>query len=106
LGSRNGTRVNDAVLQGAERILAAGDVISVGPAEIIVAVSSPKVAGRTAQKASASAESQAFFEDAEFVVADEAMVKVYQVVQRLARAQTTVLILGETGVGKEVVSEQ
>ncbi|MBM4361858.1 MAG: sigma 54-interacting transcriptional regulator, partial [Deltaproteobacteria bacterium] len=40
------------------------------------------------------------------VVADPAMVQVYQLVRKLSAVQTTVLILGETGVGKEVVAEQ
>jgi two-component system response regulator AtoC len=40
------------------------------------------------------------------IVAEAAMVKVFDLVRRVAKAPTTVLILGETGVGKEVVAEQ
>ena len=40
------------------------------------------------------------------VVADEAMVRVFELVSKVAATPTTVLILGETGVGKEVVAEQ
>jgi len=40
------------------------------------------------------------------VVADAAMVEVFQLAKKLAAVQTTVLILGETGVGKEVIAEQ
>jgi DNA-binding NtrC family response regulator len=40
------------------------------------------------------------------VVADAAMVKVFELVRKVAPTPTTVLILGETGVGKEVVAEQ
>jgi two-component system, NtrC family, response regulator AtoC len=40
------------------------------------------------------------------VVADEAMVRVFELVRKVAATPTTVLILGETGVGKEVVAEQ
>jgi DNA-binding NtrC family response regulator len=40
------------------------------------------------------------------VVADAAMVRLFELVRRLAPAPTTVLIQGETGVGKEVVAEQ
>jgi two-component system, NtrC family, response regulator AtoC len=39
-------------------------------------------------------------------VADPGMVKVFRVARRLARTDTTVLVLGETGVGKEVLAEQ
>jgi two-component system response regulator AtoC len=39
-------------------------------------------------------------------VADPAMMKVFRVARRVARTDTTVLVLGETGSGKEVVAEQ
>lgn len=39
-------------------------------------------------------------------LADPAMMKVFRVAQRVAKTDTTVLVLGETGVGKEVLSEQ
>jgi DNA-binding NtrC family response regulator/pSer/pThr/pTyr-binding forkhead associated (FHA) protein len=39
------------------------------------------------------------------VVADPAMRRVYSLVERIADSQMTVLILGETGVGKELVAE-
>jgi DNA-binding NtrC family response regulator len=40
------------------------------------------------------------------VVADGAMVRVFELVRKVAVTPTTVLILGETGVGKEIVAEQ
>jgi DNA-binding NtrC family response regulator len=40
------------------------------------------------------------------VVADAGMVRVLEMVRKVAPTPTTVLILGETGVGKEVVAEQ
>jgi two-component system response regulator AtoC len=40
------------------------------------------------------------------VVADASMVHVFELVRKVAATPTTVLILGETGVGKEVVAEQ
>ncbi len=39
-------------------------------------------------------------------LADPAMVKVFRVARRVAKTNTTVLVLGETGVGKEVLAEQ
>ncbi|WP_438036962.1 sigma 54-interacting transcriptional regulator [Sorangium sp. So ce204] len=106
-GSRNGTSVNGAVLRDAVRPLAGGDVIRIGPAEIVVAIAAPAPVEAAPPGAAPEAlEGPPSGAGAGFVVADEAMVKVFQVVQRLARAQTTVLVLGETGAGKEVVSEQ
>ncbi|WP_437901064.1 sigma 54-interacting transcriptional regulator [Sorangium sp. So ce124] len=106
-GSRNGTSVNGAVLRDAVRPLAGGDVIRIGPAEIVVAIAAPAPVEAAPPGAAPEAlEGPPSGPGAGFVVADEAMVKVFQVVQRLARAQTTVLVLGETGAGKEVVSEQ
>lgn len=40
------------------------------------------------------------------VIADPGMVKLFELARRVANSPTTVLILGETGVGKEVVAEQ
>ena len=40
------------------------------------------------------------------VVGDPAMVRVFELVRKVAATPTTVLILGETGVGKEVIAEQ
>lgn len=40
------------------------------------------------------------------VVADASMLEVFKLARKLAAVQTTVLILGETGVGKEVIAEQ
>lgn len=39
-------------------------------------------------------------------LADPAMMKVFRVARRVAKTDTTVLVLGETGVGKEVLAEQ
>ncbi len=109
LESRNGTRVNGVVVRGADQRLGGGDVVGIGDTEIVVAVTSPAVE-RHAPPASSTIPPPpprgASPPPAEFVVADEAMVKVFQVVQKLARTATTVLVLGETGTGKEVVSEQ
>ena len=40
------------------------------------------------------------------VVADPAMVRVFELVRKVAASSMTVLVLGETGAGKEVIAEQ
>ncbi len=40
------------------------------------------------------------------VIADSAMVQIFELAGRLAEVDTTVLILGETGVGKEAVAQE
>jgi two-component system, NtrC family, response regulator AtoC len=101
-GSRNGTKINGSRIHNETRRVFPGDTIRVGPLEIIVAQSAtPKATlARSTSKAGAVDTPEGI------VVADPAMQHVFQVARRLAPAPTTVLILGETGVGKEVVAEQ
>jgi transcriptional regulator with PAS, ATPase and Fis domain len=98
LGSRNGTWIGGDRLRGGERALGAGDVVALPPLSIVVA--SAAGAQRTRGPAPSAGELPGF------IVADPAMISVFQVVQRLASLTTTVLVLGETGVGKEIVAEQ
>jgi two-component system response regulator AtoC len=127
LQSRNGTKVRNEVLRNEEKIVTAGDTIYIGPAEIVVAavtrgeahprtsparpsaaaegdeVAGTSGAGTTEEDIAPSSDEGAF--DG-VVVADPAMQKVFRLARRLGQAPTTVLISGETGVGKEVVAEQ
>jgi transcriptional regulator with PAS, ATPase and Fis domain len=96
LGSRNGTRVNDRLLQGEEQRLTSGDVVRIGPVELMVAESRPQA--RTDEASAAAPRG--------VVAIEQAMVQLFDKVRRVARTATTVLILGETGAGKEVVAEQ
>jgi len=96
LGSRNGTRVNGKVARG-RSALSSGDTVQVGEAEILIA----ETAG--------ALDTQAATADVQLpgvVVSDPAMAQVFERVRRVAPMETTVLLLGETGVGKEVVAEQ
>ena len=93
-GSRNGTLVCGEHLQGAERVLAGGDVLMLGRTEVVVASTT-----RAAVPAHAAEPAD------RLVVADPSMCKLYDLVRKLAAAPTTVLVLGETGSGKEIVAE-
>ncbi len=113
LGSRNGTRVRGNVLRGEELLISAGDRIEVGPLDLLVAavthggpvpvVAPPDAAAETRDDAEDRAEAQAF---GGIIVADPEMQKTFRVARRLAQSDATVVVTGETGVGKEVVAEQ
>ena len=102
LGSRNGTKVNGHKISGTAIEVGAGDVIRVGRVDAAVAITEG-AATAWERATDAPPASQA---SGGVVVADEAMVEVFRLARRLAGVQTTALILGETGVGKEVIAEQ
>jgi two-component system, NtrC family, response regulator AtoC len=100
LGSRNGTLLNGVALRSASRALASGDVIHVGSLEIALG----STAGWDPSPDRASEPAELAVDG--MVVADAAMVRVVRMAQRLAKASGVVLLLGETGVGKEVFAER
>jgi two-component system response regulator AtoC len=105
LGSRNGTGVKGETIRDAGAELDGGDVVTVGPMEIVLARATHGSRGDAEDDVAVSADSE--IEVAEgVIVADSSMVKLFAVVRRLAAASSTVLVTGETGVGKEVVAEQ
>jgi two-component system response regulator AtoC len=93
-GSRNGTRVNGVPVDGA-RVLAGGDEIAIGDATIVVHLP------RRAEVAAAADGGRLRIGEREVIVADPAMVRIYELLERVGRADLTVLVCGETGVGKE-----
>ena len=86
LGSRNGTRLNGAQVEAAP--LAHGDVVGAG--QILF------LAHRTRPGARRSCE--------ELVGQSAALAEVVRQVELVAKRETTVLVLGETGTGKELVA--
>jgi DNA-binding NtrC family response regulator len=99
LGSRNGTKINGRPLRAEPEPLASGDVVTIGAVDIVVAAT----AGPLVRRAGGP-EGEA--ELPGVVVSDVAMVEVFERVRKVAAATTTVLVLGETGAGKDVVAEQ
>jgi DNA-binding NtrC family response regulator len=95
LGSRNGTIVNGRVLRNEECALAPGDTAAVGACTIVVAT----VAARATQAPPAAPED-------DLVVADTEMGAIYDSARKVARTPTSVLLLGETGVGKDVLAQR
>jgi transcriptional regulator with PAS, ATPase and Fis domain len=101
LGSRNGTLLNRELVKGEARPLRSGDLMWIGDTEILVAE------GATAAEPETPTEGPPRKIDIPgLVVADDGMVEVFSMVERVAKRPTTVLLLGETGVGKEVVAER
>jgi transcriptional regulator with PAS, ATPase and Fis domain len=98
LGSRNGTRVNGKTARGQSVPLSSGDIIRFGQAEILIA----ETAGQRERPDPAAAA----VELPGVVVSDPAMAQAFDRARRVAQAETTVRLLGETGVGKEVIAEQ
>jgi DNA-binding NtrC family response regulator len=105
LGSRNGTWLNGRRVGSKPELVNGGDVIRVGGAEAVLAITEGGAApwARMAKQTAADVPHEP---GGGIVVADPGMVEVFRVARRLATMPTTVLILGETGVGKEVVAEQ
>nr|HEX4315303.1 sigma 54-interacting transcriptional regulator [Kofleriaceae bacterium] len=84
LGGANGTRFGDRRLAAHERVtLAAGDALDLG--DVMVVLQPRRDAPR-------------------LVIDDHAMAQLHRIVDRVAVGTISVLLLGETGVGKEVMA--
>jgi DNA-binding NtrC family response regulator len=96
LGSRNGTYLNGQLLPDGPAQIRIGDTLEIGGAQIILAI-------RAAQQAS-SAELGLSDAKTDVALADPEMLRVYGSARKIAPMTTTVLILGETGTGKDVLA--
>jgi transcriptional regulator of acetoin/glycerol metabolism len=103
LESTNGTKLNGVTIRGTERRLVGGDVIRAGKNQVTVAAAwgSPSF-----WRKAGPSDGEPFEVPNGVCLADPAMMKVFRVARRVAQTDTTVLVLGETGAGKEVLAEQ
>src|SRR5688572_22529994 len=100
LGSRNGTTVNSETLHGSAQPARAGDAIRIAGREMTVAIVAPSREAVTEPPSSSPVAGRSDKVAPEgVVVADPGMGRVFGFAQRVARTNTTVLILGETGTG-------
>jgi transcriptional regulator with PAS, ATPase and Fis domain len=100
LGSHNGTRVRGTALVPRQRAsLRVGDSIQIGGATLLVQHGARPSDGPVSGEVERASDAKAIF------VADGRMRAVYDLIQRVAPTMVTVLIFGETGVGKELVAE-
>lgn len=104
LSSHNGTRVNGERIETV-RALTYGDIISFG--EVTAAFVEEKdepASGRPRGEASPAEPRTIPLGDRTALVADPAMLNVYNQLELLAPSDLTVLVLGETGTGKELAA--
>jgi transcriptional regulator with GAF, ATPase, and Fis domain len=102
LGSRNGTRVRGRRLERGDVCpVGIGHVVEVGPAAFIVQRSGAVVRDG-ARPGRASPAPPSLEPPPGVIVRDRTMQKLYRLLDTVAQGTLSVLILGETGVGKEV----
>ncbi|MBN1769970.1 MAG: sigma 54-interacting transcriptional regulator [Deltaproteobacteria bacterium] len=98
LGSKNGTFVNGGRVKG-ERELRHGDEVRAAGALVHVVL-----VAQLASPAEPPSPAGGADESGETIVAEPCMVQIHEMCSRIAGAFTSVLVLGETGVGKEIVA--
>ncbi|MEM9452824.1 MAG: sigma 54-interacting transcriptional regulator [Myxococcota bacterium] len=101
-GSSNGTRVRGRRLKDGERVaVVAAETFEVG--SVLLMVQDPF--GAEASEAPASTGGGSV-DDSGIVISDRAMTSLYQLAERVAKSTINVLLLGETGVGKDVLARK
>ncbi len=94
-GSSNGTRVRGKALTAGQKVaLAPGETFEVGSALLML------------QSPFAFDDGQAARGEGGIVIEDRTMAGIYQLAERIAKSTINVLLLGETGVGKDVLSRR
>jgi DNA-binding NtrC family response regulator len=100
LGSHNGTLVNGIPVEGS-RSLASSDEISVGENTLVLHLQRQAARAAGASIGPELAVTRVSLGSREVIIADPAMARIYELIARLGRADVSVLVCGETGVGKE-----
>lgn len=96
LESRNGTWVNGE-RQRAPRVLSSGDVVTIGTLTLVLHRSRESAT----ESALAMAPTSITVGTQTILLAEPAMLRLYELLRRLARSDMPVLVTGETGSGKE-----
>jgi len=110
LGSANGTIVAGKPVPARTPVrVQPGQVISIGSASLLVASAVPgleasKIEPTSGRRAEPAPRSRVLPVHGEVVARDPAMQALYDLVDRIAPGDISVLVLGETGVGKDVVA--
>ena len=93
-GSRNGTFVDGRRIDGSQRV-GSGSEIRVGDSRLLLAIPSvrPNAKGKDS-------------DDDTLIAGDPAMMRALELADRAGGSDMTILIVGETGVGKEVIARR
>ena len=102
LGSINGTRVRDRPIARGERVaVQSGETIAIGSSVLIVHVRSKRQPERPVTDVPTYTEANL----ADAMAGPDPMKAIYAVAEKAAAGTINILILGETGVGKEVMAK-
>jgi transcriptional regulator with GAF, ATPase, and Fis domain len=111
LGSKNGTRVSGRTLTRGERArIEPGQTVEIGQLTLLLheargpALSTPPSTS-VGPGGPSTSKSAPPTEAGDILVLDPRMKRVFELVDKIAPADVNVLVLGETGVGKELVAE-
>ena len=103
LASQNGTLVNrERVSQ--PRPLASGDTIAIGTVTLVYHSNAWRDTSHVEASNDQTAVRTLAVGDRSVVIADPAMARLYELLERLAASELPVLVCGETGTGKEVAA--
>jgi DNA-binding NtrC family response regulator len=100
LESHNGVRVNGQPIREVHT-LQPGEVVSIGEVHLVLYAAHPAPVEPSGPGSQAPQVTDLRLGERTVVVADPAMVRLYELIRRLAASELPVLILGETGAGKE-----
>jgi two-component system response regulator AtoC len=104
LGSTNGTLVGGAPLgRGARVPVERGQVVGVGAAVIVVRSALPS--SKTPAAAALRKRAVSSVEAPQVIVADDSMRELHRIVDLVAKGELSVILLGETGTGKDVIAD-
>jgi DNA-binding NtrC family response regulator len=93
LGSTNGTKIGAILLRSSTALVPAGTTIAIGRSELLVADGATKVVASSSRE-----------ELGALVGRSDAMQRIMEKVEQLADKHVPLLLIGESGVGKEVVA--